>query len=201
MEKYLCHKSVVIRFLSLYLFGIILFIIAWMLSYAFLPEGIIKGKSIASQAVGGEVSANIIKEFITIFTFNIFAGLLIVLANITLKIKSYPLGYLIPILWLINYGMLLGTNSFGIPMESTMAPSFAVLKRSGLYEMMAYSLLAVATYSISRNRMEKVFTRKSVPIKKEDRKTMKTEQWVAIVIAVIVLLLANLREAFMLMNL
>lgn len=140
MKRFFCHKRIYIRFISLYAFGILLFIIAWYLSYFLLPEGILRGKSVAAQIAGNDVADSLIKEFIKIFAFNLFSSSIIIFANFDSKINGYPLGYLIPVLWLIHYGLLLGTNSFSIPMPHRLAPSFEVLNRSGLFEIDPYPL-------------------------------------------------------------
>lgn len=200
MARYLCSRNVFVRFLSLYLTGILLFLVAWTLSYLLLPEGIIQGKNLASQISGGEAATSMAKEFIKIFAYNLFACSLIIAANLTLKIKEYPLGYLIPLIWFIMYGMMLGTNSFTISIGEPMRPSFAVIKRSGIYEIMAYCMIAAATYSLSRNKMEKLFTRKSVPIREEFRDPIQKAEWITIGISIFILLLSNLRESYMILN-
>ena len=85
--------------------------------------------------------------------------------------------------------------TFSIPMEATMAPSLDVFGRSGLYEMMAAVLFAVATNTISFNKSETFFT----PSKKVPRaeRSMKKEQWIAMSIALLILAAAAFREAYM----
>lgn len=169
MKRLLNHNSIFIRFFSLYIIGIILFIITWYLGYILLAEGIFRGKNIATQIAGRDVADSLIKELIKIFALNLFSASIIVFANSNSKVYGYPLGYLIPILWLIHYGLLLGTNSFSIPMESRVAPSFEVLNRSGLYEIASYTLIAVSTYSLPHYEAKSIFSLKQEKINPKDR--------------------------------
>ena len=98
------------------------------------------------------------------------------------------------------YGATLGSNSFSIPLEEPLAPSLSVFSRSGLYEMMAVTLFAVATYSISVNKSASFFSR-SKPVPKDKRTSLKKEDWISIGIAILILAGAALREAYMITNL
>ena len=80
-----------------------------------------------------------------------------------------------------------------------MAPTLSVFTRSGLYEMMAGTLFAVATYSISVNQSDSFFSR-SKPIPKDKKTSLKKENWISIGIAVFILAGAALREAYMITN-
>lgn len=199
MKQLFCHKSIYIRFASLYTLGILLFLVAWFLSYLILPEGILRGKNIATQLAGSDVENSLLKELIKIFVINLFSSSLIIYANFDSKVKGYPLGYLIPLLWLVHYGLLLGSNSFSVPMSQRMSPSFEVLQRSGLYEIAAYTLIAVSTYTLPRYEMKGFFTSERKLIPPSSRAAMTKEQWIGIGIAIIVLFLSNLREAYKLM--
>jgi hypothetical protein len=54
---------------------------------------------------------------------------------------GYPLGYYVPLEWAMLYAGLLGTHSFGLPIPGgRLPPSFAVLVRSGPYEIAAFIL-------------------------------------------------------------
>lgn len=185
MFSLLLHQNITIRFLALYLAGLLLFLLAWEVSYQFMPEGLLQGKSAASKLAGSGAAPNLWLEWVKIVGINLLSCSLVVGANFVMVRGRFPLGYLIPLEWFIYYGILLGTNSFSIPMDSPMAPSFAVLGRSGLYEITAYTLVAVATYSISRYRIE-------------NQRISKKEK-LSIGLAMIILLASNMREAVMVM--
>lgn len=121
-----------------------------------------------------------------------------VAANYVLRINQVPLGYIIPIFWFINYGLILGSNSFTFALPQRVGPSLYVLQRSGIYEMAAYILIACATYNFSRYEIKRLFKTNPEEIKAE----IKTvpQQYMGIILAVLILLLANLREVIMIFN-
>ncbi|MFW5890897.1 MAG: hypothetical protein ACOCUI_01605 [bacterium] len=200
MEKFLGNKKIIIRFISLYSLGLLLFFISWITSYLLLPDGMLNGFGALAKLAGDSAAETLGLEFIKIFGLNIIGLLFIIIGNYILRVNSFSFGYLIPLTWMILYGITLGTNSFSIPLEEPMAPTLAILGRSGLYEMMAATLLAVSTNSISVNKSES-FSSKSKPIPKNERNSLKKEQWTAIGIAVLILAVAALREAYMIVKL
>lgn len=199
MLRYLEHKKVTVRFLSLYLLGLALFFASWTLSYLFLPEGIIRGVLPFTKLAGAEAAGSLLKEFFTIFGVNLLGFLAIILGNYILRVRSIAFGYLIPLAWMAMYGLILGTNSFSIQLAEPLAPTLAVFGRSGLYEMAAAVLLAVATNSISANRSE-TFRSSSTPVPKLERSSLKPEQWIAVAVSILILATAALREAYMVMQ-
>lgn len=192
MFNLLMHRKLLFRFLSLYLIGVILFLISWTFGYYDLPEGWLRGQSAARLA--GDQSAPFAVELLRIFGINLLASLIIIAANLSIIRDKIPLGYLIPLLWFVHYGILLGTNSFSIPMEQPMAPSFEVLSRSGPYEIAAYTLLAASTHSIARYRLQSLFSR---GVAFEPVSRLSRESKIGIGIAYVLLFLANAREALM----
>ncbi|AEH60079.1 hypothetical protein Mzhil_0200 [Methanosalsum zhilinae DSM 4017] len=148
---------------------------------------------------GDSAADTLASEFATIFLLNMAGFSLILIGNYVLRVGYFGFGGLVPLAWMVLYGVTLGTNSFGIPMAEPMAPSIAVFGRSGLYEMMAAVLLAVSTSTISANYSEN-FRSSSVPVPKSERK-MDREHWIGAVIAILLLALAAMREAYMIVNL
>jgi hypothetical protein len=199
MLRYLEHDNVVVRFFTLYLLGLALFFAAWTLSYLILPEGLIRGISPLAGMAGDTAADTLLKEFLIIFGVNLLGFLAIIISNLLLRVRTISFGYLVPLAWMIMYGLILGTNSFSLPLGEPMAPTLAVFGRSGLYEMMAAALLAVATNSISVNRSE-TFRSPSKPVPKEERRSLKKEQWVAVVLSVFILAGAAFREAYMVIH-
>jgi hypothetical protein len=70
-------------------------------------------------------------EFFKIFSLNLLAFSFIVLGNYILKVKNFAFGYLVPLAWIILYGVTLGTNSFAISMTARIFPTLKVFWRSG----------------------------------------------------------------------
>jgi len=114
-------------------------------------------------------------------------------------VDYFSYGYLVPLAWMVMYAVTLGTNSFSIPMETRMAVSLSAFQRSGLWEMMAATLFAVTIDSISVNRSDSL-RQASKPIPKKERLPFKREQWIAVIVSVLILALAAYREAYMIVN-
>ncbi len=171
---------------------------SWTIAYYFLPEGLVRSIGLLGRLAGGTAAKSLHREFIQILLLNMLGFTFILGSNFILRVKNISFGYLVPLAWMIMYAVTLGTNSFSIPMEATMAPSLDVFGRSGLYEMMAAVLFAVATNSISFNKSETFFT----PSQKVPRaeRIMKKEQWIAVIVAIFILAVAAFREAYMIMK-
>jgi hypothetical protein len=196
MKRFLCHEHVLVRFGGLYLLGLVFFLGAWHLGYYVLPEGALKASSIAAQAAGDEVSATLAGELTRILLINVIMGALIITFNLALRINNLPLGYLVPAVWFILYGLILGSNSFSIPMDERMGPSFNVIQRSGLYELAAYTLIAVATFNTSRFEIKRLFL--TNPERTTEQRSFNRQQYVALAVALLLLFFSNVRESLML---
>jgi hypothetical protein len=198
-NKFLFNDSIIVRFISLFVIAAILFTVVWYLSYYFLPEGILQGKTGSAIIVGSEVAPTMLEEWGTIVMFNLGILFLIVLINFIRYLDRFPLGYITPLGMIALYAVCLGTNSFSIPMAEPMAPTLAVFSRGGPYEMMAFILMAVATYNQSRIAL----TKEMHSLKDLHRinlvPRLSLEQWVGIGLAIALVLLAGWREAAMIM--
>ncbi len=199
MKQILGHDNLAIRFIGLYALGLALFFTSWLASYYFLPEGILRDVSIIGRLAGETAAETAYQEFIQIFGLNLLGWTFILVGNYVLRVDYFSYGYLVPLAWIIMYAVTLGTNSFNIPMETKMAVSLSVFQRSGLWEMMAASLFAVATDSISVNKSDSILHR-SKPVPKDERPAFKKEQWQAIIVSILILAAAALREAYMIVN-
>ncbi len=200
-NKLLFNDSIIVRFISLFVIGAILFTVTWYLSYYFLPEGILQGKTGSAIIVGADAAPTMLEEWGKIVMFNLGALFLIVLVNFIRYLDRFPLGYVTPPGLIAIYAVFLGTNSFSIPMAGRMAPTLAVLGRGGPYEMMAFILVAVATYNQSRIALtQEMHSLKDIhrisPVPR-----MSLEQWIGIGLAIALILLAGWHEAAMIMAL
>jgi len=201
-NKFLFNDSIIIRFISLFVIGAILFTLVWHLSYHFLPEGILQGKTGSAIIVGSDAATTMLEEWGTIVMYNLGVLLLIVLVNFIRYLDRFPLGYITPLGMIALYAVFLGTNSFSMPMVEPMAPTLVVLGRGGPYEMTAYILVAVATYNQSRIALtkEEIHSLKDIhhisPVPR-----MSLEQWVGVGLAIALIILAGWREAAMIMAL
>ena len=194
-NKFLFNDSIIVRFICLFVIGAILFTVVWYLSYYFLPEGILQGKTGSAIIVDSDVAPTMLEEWGKIVLFNLAILFLIVLINFILYLDRFPLGYITPLGLTTMYAICLGTNSFSIPMAERMAPTLAVLLRGGPYEMTTFILVAVATYNQSRFAL----TNNSHRISPVPR--LSLEQWAGIGLAIALILFAGWREAAMIMAL
>ena len=201
MKKFLCDDRLLVRWLALSTIAALLFITAWGLSYALLPEGILRGRTAAGVLAGETAAATFLAEWMRIFAVNLVLGSLILAANRVLRFNGYPLGYLIPLVWSVIYGVTLGTNSFAIPLAQRMAPSLAVLGRSGVYEILAYLLVAVATHAWPLYESLQLFVTNVTPVVPRPFLSLPRVERIGLVVAVLILALATAWEAYMIVNL
>lgn len=194
MKRLLCHENLLIRFLTLFGFNTILFLITWFLSYTFLPDAILRGRT-GAAIIGDKAASSYLAEFLSIAAYNLFVLGMIIAANWTLKVRCYPLGYLIPIYLVGIYAVTLGTNSFSIPLDERMAPTFEVLTRSGIYEIAAYILMAASTYKITAYRLKRLIPPDSEEIKPHPI-FFQDIHWTGSLTAILLLLAANAWEAY-----
>lgn len=201
MKSLLLHEKLIVRSLSLFGLGLVLLILIWTLSYAVLPTGILRGR-LASGALAGEAAAaSFLIEFLRIFALNFaIAVVFVFLPNRVLQVNDYPLGYLPPLIYFIFYAILLGTNSFAIPLAEPMPPSLRVLGRSGLYELAAYILVATSSYNIAAAKAKRFFPPDSEPVAPKPSLWRNTN-WIGISLAVLVLGASNAWEAYQIMQL
>ena len=201
-NKFLFNDSIIVRFISLFVIGAILFTAVWYLSYHLLPEGILQGKTGSAIIVGSDAAPTMLEEWGTIVMYNLGALLLVALVNLIRYLDRIPLGYITPLGMITMYAVFLGTNSFSIPMAEPMAPTLAVLGRGGPYEMTAFILMAVATYNQSRIALTKEEMHSLKDIHRIDPvPRMSLEQWAGVGLAIAMILLAGWREATMIMAL
>jgi len=196
LQRLFCHRLLVVRFLSLLALGLATFWLSWTIGYYLLPEGILRGRTVAAALAGSSAAGSFASEFARIAGINLaFAAVFVVGANRLLSVRGYPLGYLPPILWSLLYGVFLGTNSFSIPLPAPMAPSLEVFRRSGLYEIAAYVLIAASTHGISVARSPSFFSFTSEPVCPKPR-LGESVSWRGVIVAVLLLLTANAWEAY-----
>jgi len=129
-----------------------LFIVSWFMGYYFLSEQILRNKLGAALLAGKDVLyGRIAMEFIRIFIINALIAVFLIALPSFLQSHKISLGYYMPILQGILYGVFLGTNSFTIPsLARKIYPSISVLTRSGPYVLIAYILIASVCYRLGR---------------------------------------------------
>lgn len=162
MHSLFRHERLTIRFLALYGVGLFLFFGAWFVSYRFLPEAVLRGRTLAAVLAGQDAADTFLLEFVRIVGLNLaIATVFILLPNRLVAVGRMPLGYVPPLVWAVMYGIIIGTDSFTIGAAGRLAPSLVVLARSGLYEIAAYCLLAASTHDIALSRAPHLFSMRS----------------------------------------
>lgn len=196
LTRYLDHESVAVRAAAVWALCLALFFATWTLGYYALPEGLLRGSLGADAPV---VGATVASTFARIFAWNLALGALPVVAFNLLRSVHTPVSYVVLALTWAQGGLVYGTNSLGIQ-AGRLAPSVLTLvSRSGLYELSAYVLFAVATRSLylwhqqSGPRWREEFERVRSP---RDWSFTRAEL-ATLLVAVALLALANYREAAM----
>lgn len=161
-----------------------IFFICVIISYYFLPEGILKGKN---PLHNWNTSNNIVICAFQIFSFNMISAIIIVAAGLFGQKKTYHKNYL-SIGYFAFYGLIcinavvLGTWSFlvesvPVPLLERFFRTFDIVHRAGLWEMLGQLTIACATAKISiilTNGKETVINHIS------SIRLSKKEQWVAV---------------------
>lgn len=195
----LLHRRLLVRFGSLLAVGFSLFVLAWLVGYTVLPEAALRGSAQAHMARGAldEVSQATSEEWCKIVRANLIPVLLIVLGNVLLRINGIPFGYLVALYNVGLYGLFVGTNSFAIPYAERMAPSLAILGRSGPYEMTALVLLAAASGLWSLFDVKRLFH--TIPERVAPAPRVRLADILAIAAGLALMLAANWLEASMIL--
>lgn len=198
--KYLFHPNLLIRLISLIVFGAGLLLVTWSIGYYLLPEGIFRGGA-ETQMVRESLntpSASVLEEWTKLFKANLLPALLILVGSLLMRVNRVSLGYLTALFNIAGYGLFIGTNSFAIPMPFRMAPSLAIFERSGPFEMLALIVLAAASFGWSFFEIRHLFhtnPERVIPAPK-----ITTLEIAAFLLGIGILAAANWREAVMVMR-
>lgn len=198
--KHLFHANLLIRLISLVVFGAGLFFVAWCIGYYLLPEGIFRGGAetqMVREALNTS-SASILEEWTRLFKANLLSALLILVGSLLIRVNRVSLGYLTALYNIAGYGLFIGTNSFAIPMPFRLAPSLAILERSGPYEMLALIVLAAASFSWSFFEIKQLF--RTNPERVTPRSKITAVEIAAFLLGIGILAAANWKEASMVMS-
>lgn len=128
-----------------------LFFACVVLSYYFLPEGILKGKN---PLQNWETSKNVAVSTLQIFSFNLISVLVIVSAGLFGQKKTHhknylSIGYVAFFALICLNGIVLGTWSFSVetvpvPLFARFLRTFDLVHRAGLWEMLGQLLITCA---------------------------------------------------------
>lgn len=199
LKRYLLHEKLWVRFAALWVGTLILFVGVWAVSYLFLPEGLLRGRTAAYVLAGDDLAGGSVwLEWLRILAINLGVMFLMVMApNLLRGENGYPYGYTSAILTTLIYAIVLGTNSFSISQGGKLPPTLEIFGRSGIYEISAYLLAAAATVSISRYRVMGKWPKQTVEaITPPTERAVIQERTLGITLAVIILTAACGWEAY-----
>ena len=146
--------------------GIGAFVIAWSLSYAFLPEGatrftlgLLPELDARAQAAGVAT---------TLFMWNAAFGFGVIAIASLFSIGPISLAYLAPWTWLVRFGIALGTNSWALFVPGARVPPLdlrVLVSHAGVPELLAYITLATVLANASLWRQRRLTDRNLVRIR------------------------------------
>jgi len=185
------------RWAELYSMGLLLLGAAWILAWNLLAPGSVRlpGSHLLIPGYAGTPLA----EAARIFLLNLVSFLVILLANRILRVREFGYGSLVVLAWMVLYGLLLGTGSFGAG-GSPLPPGLHVVFRSGVWELGAGALFAVSTWRVARHMSADLRT-PSRPVSRQERGNLTRQEVAGIILSLIVLAAAAGREAWMIRGL
>jgi hypothetical protein len=200
LANYLLHPNLFIRLVCLALFGGSLLLITWFIGYYLLSEGIFRGGAQAQMVRGSlnSLSVTVFEEWRKIFAANMMPVMIILGGSLLIRINRVPFGYWVVLFNTAGYGLFIGTNSFAIPMAARMAPSFAILERSGPYEMLALVIIASASFGWSFFEIRQLF--RTNPERVFPRPKITGFEIAVLLLGIGILAAANWREAAMVIS-
>lgn len=192
--RYVNHDDAFVRFVALWLVVASVFTTAWVLSYVFLPQGLLRGGNPAASA---DYAGSVPREFLTLFGWNVAVSLIAVAAN-TFRSVHTPLGYVVQVVQAPRYGAVWGTGSLAIGTGERIVPSLRVIvERSGPMEITAFVAVVVATRGVM------LWHQRSGPRWKEEFERVRSprdwsltrQEWTLLVGGYLLLAIACYREA------
>lgn len=142
-------RSPIVTFAGLFGVAQVLFWTAWWVAYRILPTGALSGRTGAAALPLEHLEP--VPRALAVLAWNaLVAGAFVAGANLW-RVRRLPLGFVPALAYWMLYGLILGSNSFALPLAERPAPSLAVLLgRSGILELTAYLLVAAATADRAR---------------------------------------------------
>lgn len=196
LAQMLTSSQLLRRLLVALLIGVLLNLLAWTLGYLFLPEGFLRGKTLAGSLPIGE-AGGVLRTLAEIFLFNLLVGGGAAAAANLFRVGNLPLGYVYAWGNWVLFGLFLGTDSFTLARGARQVPSLLnLLRSSGLYEIGAYTLIAAATVNLFLYR-QKSWLNWHTEKERDWGDVRLTRREIAGLLSAVALLLgANLVEAF-----
>lgn len=176
--------------------GVLFNLIAWTVAFLLLPEGLLRGKTLAGSLPIGE-TGGMLRTLSEVFLYNLLiAGGLTAVANL-FRVGHLSLGYVYAWGSWILYGLFLGTDSFSLPQGAKLSPSLLhLLQGSGFYEIAAYTLIAAATVNLFLFQQKSWLNWHTEKVHEWQDVHLNRREIGMVLAAVLLLLLANLNESY-----
>lgn len=163
---------------------------AWWIGYLWLPEGLLRGGSVASRLPLEHLP--MAQRIVAVIAWNALWALLFAAGANFVRVGEWPLGLTAVLTIWAFYGLVLGTNSFAEPLPVRPAPSLLlVLQRAGFLEALSYLLFAAATPGIARWRQASWLSGK---VERIAPSPLSRSDWLLLGAAFLLLVLAAVRE-------
>jgi hypothetical protein len=166
VAKCLAHRSAFIRLATAAGLGVAAFVIAWTLSYAFLPEGATRFTLGLLPSLDARADARAVAT--TLFVWNAAFGFGVIGVASLYSIGPISLAYFAPWTWLVRFGIALGTNSFALFVPGARVPPLdmhTIVSHAGIPELVAYIVLATVLANASLWRQRRITDRHLVRVR------------------------------------
>lgn len=192
--RWLHHDRLAVRVASALVIGHLLIFAGWIAGYYLLPERALHGWLSSGAPIE---PTSLVPLAAQLFAYNVCLPGLATVWLSRVQAGGYSLGYNVPFLNSVLYGLWLGTNSFAVPLPQRLAPTLAVYyTRSGPYEMTALLLVAAALARTASIVQETFWGGRTVYIPAAERR-LHLREYLVIAFAVLLLAVANTVEAWM----
>ncbi len=177
-------RSFLVRFSTAIGLGLAAMFLAWTAAYLFLPEGMLRGKTVAGAL---SEHTNGLSTFVLALTWNGAVAFVVVPLLSVLAVRHLSLGYVLVIGHYTLFGIFLGTNSFAVAKDSAAPPSLSVFWGTGPWEIGAYLLVASALARQYRFNQER-WLGTGVERLRTARPRLSLGEWLAIAMAAVTIL-------------
>lgn len=204
LVRLLLARRLGIRYATLLSLGVVTFVVCQTIAYWWLPDGLLRGRSIGALAAGDAAADSFTAEWSRIVAFNgLILFLVYVPANLIRFSNGVPLGYFTVVAMQGYFGVVTGTNSFTLSsQDGKIAPSLYWLLTPGFYELAAYALAVAATYEISRWQDVRVHGKtKTVRFHPSEGGWTNPQVRIGLALATVALVSTNAWEASLIMQL
>lgn len=202
--KSLNNSNVARRFMVLCLLYSVVFLFGVVFSHFFLPEGILKGKTVGETL---SFSTSVLTSTLQIFFFNLISAFVIIFGSLFSKMKTkqkipFSTGVNGLLLLSVINSIALGTNSFSISMGNLSLLNkiiglFNIFKVAALWEIVGLILI---TSAFSWNKALIISDGKKVQTKKIKELKFQRSEVIVMIIGFIFMIIGAFTESRAIIN-